>query len=865
MRQMLILWALTSALLILAVLLLRAVLGRRMGAGLKYALWGVVLLRLLAPVQLFTVSVPVPELNAPQAMETPRPGAAPAPGQIAGVPAIAGPLPGDTVVNVTTLPGPAASEAAPMDVPKLLGWLWLAGSVVTAAAFLASNVSFARRLRRVRQDLKGTDCELPVYIAENLPSPCLFGVPRPAVYVTPEAAADPDILRHVLAHEHTHFRHGDHIWNVLRGAALALHWWNPLVWLAAALSRRDCELACDEGALKRLGEGERFAYGRTLLALIGAKPRPVDLLSCATTMTGDGKSVAQRVKRIAQAPKRWLWAAVAAVLLAVLVTVFAFGGREKVPDLWSNGVVARTYTRDQGGFGGAFTVRLNKDGSFEYYEGFLSSFIGRGTWTQEGDVICLADERNEAKPMYHYFILEEDALVFRAEGSSDFMYVDVADGERFSLTYSGPEPAEGPDAAQADSPAPTPEQAVPMEFSFSLNEGAGGVDITGLDCESAFWYAESMSGWVVAGRRDLMDAETLGSLTVMEPRFLGEAFAAGSGRLLSVCYPAEGPLLFFGLDEHANGPEKPATASVYAFVDLTAGTVQEKGVSGFGDRAEAFTDELLVDTARTLAGLIQEAAEYHDQAAEIQKALEAAQAELEERREAAVMASSGQGQLMDREQLAALQSSVTLSGEAARYYEADSLPLFEIAFSRLDKAAQSGWLNQLYSDGDHAFFSAAVRRADPSLLAGLAERAYADGEIAFFSIFADRMGEGELRTWLDRALADDKWNFQSMLFDRLDMDMDKEKDAKEEEWARQQMAEYQAVGVTMDGKNYYYQGQLVNIFLDIRANGSFYTLDTNPAGAVNIKILRDGANNITGVTYMTEAEAAELLGDMRDG
>ena len=47
-----------------------------------------------------------------------------------------------------------------------------------------------------------------------------------------------------------HRRHGDHVWAVLRGAALALHWYNPLVWLSAALSKRDGELACDEGALR---------------------------------------------------------------------------------------------------------------------------------------------------------------------------------------------------------------------------------------------------------------------------------------------------------------------------------------------------------------------------------------------------------------------------------------------------------------------------------------------------------------------------------------------------------------------------------------------------------------------------------------
>lgn len=108
------------------------------------------------------------------------------------------------------------------------------------------------------------------------------------------------------------------------------------------------------------------------------------------------------------------------------------------------------------------------------------------------------------------------------------------------------------------------------------------------------------------------------------------------------------------------------------------------------------------------------------------------------------------------------------------------------------------------------------------------------------------------------------WDFQSMLLDKLDRndEFNELKDEKKKEWEAAQKAEYQAVGVTMDGKDYYYQGKLVNIFLDILANQSFYVLDTNPAGTVNIKIIRDANNKITGVTYMTEAEAAELLDDM---
>lgn len=212
------------------------------------------------------------------------------------------------------------------------------------------------------------------------------------------------------------------------------------------------------------------------------------------------------------------------------------------------------------------------------------------------------------------------------------------------------------------------------------------------------------------------------------------------------------------------------------------------------------------------------------------------------------------------------QSDKDYASQAERYYKADSLPLFEITFPRLDETAQKAWLEKLYAEGDFAFFSVAVCGLDTnsSLFADFAERAYTDEETAFFSILADCMDEAELELWLDRALEDGKWDFQSMLFDRLDKNDEFDELRDEKEWEAAQEAEYQAAGVTMDGENYYYQGQLVNIFCDIRANKSFYTLNMNPAGAVNIKIIRDADNKITSVAYMTEAEVTELLGNMSD-
>ena len=342
--MMLLEWVITSIFLVLTVLALRAAFGRRVSARLRYALWAVVLMRLLVPVQLFTSPLAgvwvLPESRTEQNVaEWPI---------TSDTNFAAGPddwphldLPdGLPVTYFPAVPHAPESPTAPIapeipaapdltKLPACLGWAWLCGSIVLALVLAASNLRFALRLRRCRIPLKWADCPLPVYAAVGLPSPCLFGLIRPAVYVTPEAAADPDRLRHVIAHEYTHFRQGDHLWSFLRCAALAVHWWNPLVWLAVKLSRRDGELACDEGALKRLGDGERLAYGNTLLALVTAKPGPGDLLCFATTMAGEKRSLKERISRIANAPKRWLWAAVAVVLATALACACAFGSAEE--------------------------------------------------------------------------------------------------------------------------------------------------------------------------------------------------------------------------------------------------------------------------------------------------------------------------------------------------------------------------------------------------------------------------------------------------------------------------------------------------------------------------------------------------------
>ena len=329
-------WIVTSSLLILVVLALRRLLQNRLSGRVRYALWGLVLLRLLIPVQLFTAPVAVGNyLPQPDAAvleertiyvlpvrETPVAEAE----QAGMVQAEAGQVTSDTF-GYTRVEGDTARRyAGKISLGDLALWAWGSGCALVLLALLWSNARFARRLRRLRRSLPIEDCPLPVYEAEGLPSPCLFGLFRPAVYVTPEAAADPVVLRHVLAHETTHYRQGDHLWSALRAAALALHWYNPLVWWAVIASKRDGELSCDEGAIRRLGEGERQSYGETLLQLLTVRLGPRDLLACATTMSGDKKSLRERFSRISCKRKTLAGVSAAVILVAAAAAVFFFSG-----------------------------------------------------------------------------------------------------------------------------------------------------------------------------------------------------------------------------------------------------------------------------------------------------------------------------------------------------------------------------------------------------------------------------------------------------------------------------------------------------------------------------------------------------------
>ncbi len=209
---------------------------------------------------------------------------------------------------------------------RILNIVWLIGFAVVGLTLLFCNLGFIGKLKKNREKYDTINCRLPVYLLDDIQAPFLFGLLRPSIYITRESAGDKAKLPHVLEHELTHYRHGDHIWSALRGSVLAAYWYNPLVWLSAALSRRDSELACDEGTIKRIGEENRMEYGRTLIGLTCGNRKAKDLLCCATTMKDGKKGIKERIMLISKKPKTLLPALIAVLLVIAAAVGCTFTG-----------------------------------------------------------------------------------------------------------------------------------------------------------------------------------------------------------------------------------------------------------------------------------------------------------------------------------------------------------------------------------------------------------------------------------------------------------------------------------------------------------------------------------------------------------
>lgn len=289
--------SITGSIAIAVVLLARLFL-KRAPKIYSYALWAVVLFRLLCPLSItagLSVLKPLPVTTTPGISTVSYQSVAravrentPAPIQQQAVPTQTAQQP----------------EVSPM---QIAAYIWLAGASMMALYSVVQYFALRRRLAEAAP-LQGE-----IYLADRISSPFVMGVFRPRIYLpssTPMAER-----RFIVAHERHHIRRGDPLWKLLGYAALCLHWFNPLVWLAFCLAGKDMEMSCDEAVIKRLGEHIRADYSQALLRLATHKR----IVSGMPLAFGEGDTKG-RVRNMAKwkKPKVWVSALCAALCLVIL-------------------------------------------------------------------------------------------------------------------------------------------------------------------------------------------------------------------------------------------------------------------------------------------------------------------------------------------------------------------------------------------------------------------------------------------------------------------------------------------------------------------------------------------------------------------
>ena len=231
----------------------------------------------------------------------------------------------------------AAAENSGLSLNGVLGMLWLLGFLAVGGYMVVSEYRFIRYLHKNRKAFPAEEIpaefagrfsrrEMKVYRVKGLPGPCLAGR---HIYIG-EGVAVQQNLSHILAHEYCHALHGDGLWAFLRCALAAVYWFDPLVWAAAYAARQDSELACDEAAVKLLGESSRFDYGRTLLALLESAECRGKCPGMTFMTEGGERGVRERITALTE-KKRTRGAVLAAVLLAVLSIPESVAGRVSIP------------------------------------------------------------------------------------------------------------------------------------------------------------------------------------------------------------------------------------------------------------------------------------------------------------------------------------------------------------------------------------------------------------------------------------------------------------------------------------------------------------------------------------------------------
>jgi|GEM_PF-4589733 len=305
-----------TASIVIAVVFVARLLLKKAPKWISYALWGVVLLRLLCPFSLEAPVSAVPRMESVSESYT----LADDPISVVGAAEAATQAVGDAlngglgVQHIRTTEkeengGDVYVTSLWWEVWVLFGqYVWLFG---IAVMLIYSAVSYIRLRRRLVGAVPLRD---NIYLADRIASPFVMGIILPKIYL-PSALSERE-QEYIILHEQRHIRRLDHVVKVLAFAALCLHWFNPLVWLAFILAGKDMEMSCDESVIKTLGSEIRADYSASLLSLATGRR----LIAGTPLAFGEGDTRG-RIKNLAKWKKPVIWVVIIVAIICAALAV----------------------------------------------------------------------------------------------------------------------------------------------------------------------------------------------------------------------------------------------------------------------------------------------------------------------------------------------------------------------------------------------------------------------------------------------------------------------------------------------------------------------------------------------------------------
>ena len=198
-------------------------------------------------------------------------------------------------------------------IPIYVVVIWIVGMMLVLGYAVVSFIMVKRKIAASIRYISGDR----VYVCDDIDTPFIFGLLKPSIYMP--SGLDDKTIKNVLAHEMAHIERYDHIRKQFGFLILAIHWFNPLVWVSYILFCKDIELACDERVVSRMTLSEKKSYAKSLLSC-STHGRMVLAYPLAFGEVGVGT----RVKQIFNYKKPTAWLIAGLVVIRGILSTSSF-------------------------------------------------------------------------------------------------------------------------------------------------------------------------------------------------------------------------------------------------------------------------------------------------------------------------------------------------------------------------------------------------------------------------------------------------------------------------------------------------------------------------------------------------------------